>query len=131
MKVVIDTNVLIASMIGQSPTLRRILEGCYQHEIQLVLSKALLWEIGRVLHKPKLVRLHRMRDAQISMYLQSLAAIAEFVPGSTAITVSPDEADNALFICAVEAHADYIISGDKHHVLASIKGCARSTPLTS
>jgi putative PIN family toxin of toxin-antitoxin system len=98
--------------------MRQLIDACYQRTVQLILSDGLVGEIGRVLHKPKLVNLHRMSDLQISRYLKTLSGIAEFVQGKTPVEVSIDPLDNILFSTALEGKAEYLISGDEKHVLS-------------
>lgn len=130
MKIVIDTNILISAIIGTSPIVRAVLDACRSGEVTLVLSKSLLQELGRVLHKPHLNALHRMNDRQISQYITELSSFAEMVSGATPVEVSSDPDDNIFFAIALEAGTDYIISGDKHHVLniGSYQGIRTITP---
>ncbi|MHB8625523.1 MAG: putative toxin-antitoxin system toxin component, PIN family [Aggregatilineales bacterium] len=130
MKIVIDTNVLISAVIRRNPTIRAVLDACRTGEVVLVLSKPLLRELGRVLHKPNLQKLHRMTDAEISEYITALSTFAEIVPGTTKLEVSKDPLDNIFFACAVEAQADYIVSGDVHHILSvpSFQGVKTISP---
>jgi len=118
MRIVIDTNVFVAAIIGNSENIRAVLDSCRTGQVTLVLSKPLLTELGRVLHKPKIQALHHMNDAEISRYLKDLATFADLVPGTTLVEVSTDPTDNLLFSCALEGQADYIVSGDTHHVLS-------------
>lgn len=52
------------------------------------------------------------------------------VAGTTPVNVCQDPEDNALFSCAVEAKANYIVSGDEKHVLpiGSYKGVKTVSP---
>src|SRR5258706_1589520 len=117
MRIVIDTNVLISAVIGTSPQIKAVLDVCRTGQTTLVISKPLLTELGRVLHKPKLQAIHRMSDVEISRYIKTLSSFAELVPGKTLVEVTTDATDNLLFSCALEGKADYIVSGDKKHVL--------------
>ncbi len=130
MRIVIDTNVFIAAIIGNSENIRAVVDSCRTGQVTLVLSKPLLTELGRVLHKPKIQALHRMSDAEISRYLKDLSAFAELVPGTTLVEVSTDPTDNLLFSCALEGQADFIVSGDTHHVLpvGSYRGVRTISP---
>jgi putative PIN family toxin of toxin-antitoxin system len=116
-KIVLDTNVIISAIIGHDAAPRAILEACRRGELDLVLSKPQINEIGRVLHKPKLRTLHGMNDEDISQYLKFLGSLAELVPGTAPVEVSPDATDDYLFASAIEAKAAYLVSGDDKHVL--------------
>ena len=51
----------------------------------------------------------------IQFILTELMAIADFVnPSETLNVVSEDPEDNRILECAVEAGANYVISGDSH-----------------
>jgi putative PIN family toxin of toxin-antitoxin system len=117
-KVVIDTNIFISSVISNPDTIQALFQACRRGEIQLVLSKPLIQELGRVLHKPKIQRLHRMNDDRISQYLQSLYEGAEWVSGLSLLGVSSDPKDMMVFATALEGQVDYIVSGDQKHVLS-------------
>jgi uncharacterized protein len=117
-KIVLDTNILISAVITQGSTIQAVLDVCRTGKVTLVLSKPLLREIGRVLHKPKILKRHCMSDKQISQYIEDLATFAEVVPGTAFVEISKDPTDNMFFACAIEASANYIVSGDKGHILS-------------
>lgn len=118
MKIVIDTNVFIAAVLSPSGSAKRVLDVCLSGEVDFALSAPIVAEIGRVLHKPKISKMHRWTDGEISQFIRDLSDVAEYVPGTTAVEASPDPKDNMIFACALEANADYIVSGDAHHVLS-------------
>lgn len=55
---------------------------------------------------------------EIENYVAEFAGSAVVVPGTTPVQVSQDPDDDKFFACALEAQADYIVSGDEKHVLA-------------
>jgi uncharacterized protein len=116
-KIVVDTNVFIASVIQPASVARQVMSAIERRTVQLILSKPLIHEIGQVLHKPSLVRVHQMNDREISHYLKLISVSAEIVAGQTAVEVSADPVDNMLFATALEAGAAYIVSEDTRHVL--------------
>jgi putative PIN family toxin of toxin-antitoxin system len=118
MRVVVDTNVFIASFLGQSETIRRVVDACYHQEVQLVSSPPLLEEIRATLRKPYLVQRHGLSEGQINDFLSALSKIADVVPGSSDVRVTTDINDNMLFATALEGEAEYIISGDEKHVVS-------------
>ncbi len=118
MKIVLDTNVLISAVIKKSPTIRAVLDACRDGNITLVLSRPILQEFGRVMHKPNIQKYHQMTDAQISQYISDLSTFVELAEGTTPIEVSQDPKDNMFFSCAVESGADYLVSGDEKHILS-------------
>jgi putative PIN family toxin of toxin-antitoxin system len=110
MKVVLDTNVLISAIVfGGKP--RKILEAVFRGELTLFLSEYILDELEAVLKRPKF----GFPSEVIQTILSELHAICTFVtPSERILEIQEDPDDNRIFECAVEASANYIISGDTH-----------------
>jgi putative PIN family toxin of toxin-antitoxin system len=110
LKVVLDTNVLISAILfGGKP--RQILEKAIRGEIRLCLSEPILEELKGVLRRSKFDYSLEM----IQFILTELTGIADFVnPSGTINVVLEDPEDSRILECAVEAKANYIISGDSH-----------------
>ena len=112
MKVVFDTNILVSALVfpgGRADAaLRRILE----EQDQLIISKAILAELLRVL------------GSKFSRDSEELAHVAVFL-SELALTVKPrrrlqvvkDEPDNRILECALTGRAEVIVTGD-HSLLA-------------
>ena len=82
-------------------------------KIRLLISEAILGEVERVLR----LKLYRT-DWEIAAILRGIRNISHFVsPGSKILVIKEDEADNRILECAVEAKAQYVVSGDEHHLL--------------
>jgi putative PIN family toxin of toxin-antitoxin system len=110
LRVVLDTNVLISAILfGGKP--RQILEKAIRGEIRLSISEPILEELSGVLRRSKFDYSPEM----IQFILTELTGIADFVNPSEAIDiVLEDPDDNRILECAVEAEANYIITGDFH-----------------
>jgi hypothetical protein len=68
-------------------------------------------ELGNVLQRSKFGFPHTI----VNQIVMELNAISELVlPIEKIEQIEADEADNHVLECAVEAHADYIVSGDAH-----------------
>jgi putative PIN family toxin of toxin-antitoxin system len=81
----------------------------------LLISAAILDEIGRVLRYPKLAKRHGWTEDELRAFLAGLAVLAIPTPGSLALMVIADDpADDRYLECVVEGAADYIVSGDRH-----------------
>ncbi len=121
MKVVIDTNVFISSLLNPAGSPRKVIDLWRHERITLCLSKDILTEYFAVLGRmgmadepegAELVQLFETRCNQV------------FVPSPPAIAVvKEDPADDRFISCAVAAGARYIVSGDRHLVnLKAFKG---------
>jgi len=113
MRVVLDTNVLIAFLLTRGPSISRILDGWENGDFELLTSPALVDEVRRTLAKPALRE--RIRTEAAAALLEALEKDAFMTPGYLALSgVTPDPNDDAVISCAVEGDADYIVSRDMH-----------------
>jgi putative PIN family toxin of toxin-antitoxin system len=110
LRVVLDTNVLISAILfGGKP--RQILEKAIRGEIRLCISEPILEELKGVLQRSKFDYSPEM----IQFILTELTSIADFMnPSKTINVVLEDPEDNRILECAVEAEANYIVTGDFH-----------------
>lgn len=112
MRVVVDTNVFISSLLNTEGNPRKVIDLWRFEKITLCLSKEILAEYFAVLglfgmsEEPEggeLVQLFQKRYNQV--FLTSVPTIS---------AISEDPSDNKFIECAVATNAKYIISGDRH-----------------
>lgn len=110
LRVVLDTNVLISAILfGGKP--RQVLEKAISREIQLCISESILEELQGVLLRPKF----DYTPEAVQIILTEIISISDFVnPLKTLRVVSEDAEDNRILECAVEAEANFLITGDIH-----------------
>jgi putative PIN family toxin of toxin-antitoxin system len=124
-RVVLDSNVLISALhFGGKP--EELLLLANEGSIELFLSPFILEETARILKEKLDWRERAVRDA-----LTVIKAVATLVQPKMRLHVIPhDEADNRVLECAVEARADFLVTGDKHHLLPlrQYKGIQILTP---
>lgn len=108
-RVVIDTNVLISSLLLTTSTPAQAVEKAVTNA-QLVATTATLRELLTKLHSPKFDRYVRRerRDALV----ERLASLVEIVDVLQRIRASRDPTDDAFLEAAVNGRADVIVSGD-------------------
>ena len=107
--VVIDTNILISYLFG-GKTITTLIDSIENDAYQPVISDFLEFEVIATISKPKISRRVDISDA-----LEFMAAwknIALYVTPRCSVSVCRDFSDNEILACALEASADYIISGD-------------------
>ena len=114
-KVVLDTNVLISSLLKSESKARDIYRLVLRREIELYASVDLINELSRVLEYPKF----GFEKLQKEVFLKNLIRVATILvnPGLRINVIKEDPPDNKFLECAVEAKADYLISGDNKHLL--------------
>lgn len=111
-KVVFDTNIYISAIIfGGNP--RQCLELARDKEIELFSSKPILLELAQ-----KLAKKFRWNKDEVEEVVQGLIVFVKLVEPKIRINVIEDKADNRILEAALEARADYIVSGDKKHLLS-------------
>ncbi|MBZ0097702.1 MAG: putative toxin-antitoxin system toxin component, PIN family [Taibaiella sp.] len=116
--IVPDTNVIVsAGTVSQSPP-TQIIQAWRNGDIGIATSESILSEVMEVLSRPYFVGVAGWTQKQVDAYVNELREGAHVVPGTMPVMVSPDPDDNKLFTCALEAQADYIVSGDEKHVLS-------------
>jgi len=114
-KVVLDTDELIRTVIKSSGLPDQIVQAWRDGKFEMVLSPAMLAELAKVLRYPRLRKLHGWTDAQVDELVDRLRAAATVVAGDVKVSVVADDPnDNVILACAVEVGADYVVSGDAH-----------------
>jgi uncharacterized protein len=115
MKVVLDTNILIQSVISSQGRANQILNILRRGEFEFIVSEAVLQEYSTVLTYPRIQALTKKTDSYITEFIQDLRDFATIVhPKMTLTIVENDPTDNKFFECAVAGRADYIVSSNKH-----------------
>ena len=115
MKVVLDANIYVSSMVNTQGNPKRIVSAWQQGAIDVLISKAILDEIGRVLRYPRIVKRHKQDETAIERFLKLLENEAIIVePTEVLGVVKDDESDNRYLECAVKGKVQYVIRGDKH-----------------
>jgi putative PIN family toxin of toxin-antitoxin system len=113
MKAVLDTNVVISATLIPGGNEDRILRRWQRGEFELVLSPPILEEMGRALLYERLRKFRWMTEAEVIMLLGSLAHESLLVSGRVTVTASRDPDDDKFVSAAVEAGAEYVVTGDK------------------
>ena len=99
-------------------------------QFHLVLSEAVLYEIDRVFHYPRIAKRHSWSEERLQGFIENLAHLAINTPGAVHLTViAEDSPDDRYLECAVEGEAEYIVSGDQHLLeLGEYRGIRILTP---
>lgn len=116
MRIVLDTNVLISGLMLPESVPGRIVRTWRSASLTLVLSEAMLEEIGRVLRYPKIAKRLRsigISEDEVEKLLALLRFQAELVDISeTKAYVPADANDEKILATLIAAQADYLVSGD-------------------
>jgi putative PIN family toxin of toxin-antitoxin system len=110
LKIVIDTNVLVSSLFwrGAEHKLIKLVES---GDLEGYISPMILEELREVLREPRFsFELGEVVEA-IGYFISILTVVD---PKTKLDVVHEDSADNRVLECALEAKADYVVSGDQH-----------------
>jgi putative PIN family toxin of toxin-antitoxin system len=113
MRAVLDTNVIVSALISSKGAPAALLDMWREGVFELVISDQMLEELQCVLAYPKVRRVLRYSDEQITellallrhdtLYIEAVAPIAE---------LERDPADTMVLAAAVAADASIVVSGD-------------------
>jgi putative PIN family toxin of toxin-antitoxin system len=108
-RIVLDTNVLVASISRQSP-FHWVWQSFLQGKYELCITTDILEEYAEVIE-----RYFSFADAEFTlteiMLHENIVQIIRYFEWNI---IEKDPDDNKFFDCAVAANADYIVSEDKH-----------------
>jgi len=113
MRVVLDTNVLLSALAFPGSKPDQVLQRVRRGEVALVLSAFILAELERIL-RDKFRFTTRQTDERVAV-IRRMATLVEPTE-RIALVVAKDD-DNRILECAVAARADYLVTGDKEHLL--------------
>lgn len=111
MRIVLDTNVLISSLIKEGKPRQVLTEVIRKHE--LVASREILEELATVSNEPKIRKYVEQQD--ITDFLRDLAMSCQIVRIRSKFKVVKEDPDDDLILrTAYDGKASYIATGDRH-----------------
>ena len=112
-KVVIDTNVIVSALLKPESNPALIISSILQKHIMLCLSSEIFAEYKEVLKRSKFKKLDH---AEIKRFLLKIKQNGLWVSPQMAVDVIKDDPeDNKFLDCALEAKADFLITGNIKH----------------
>ena len=113
MRIVLDTNVLISALSFPDSKPDEILSHIRRGEIELFTSEFILSELGRVLNNK-----FRFTKSETEARLRAIRGVAHLVTPTERLTlVTAKDDDNRILECAVTAQVEFLVTGDKQHLL--------------
>lgn len=111
-KVALDTNVFVSGLNFKGKP-REVLDLIWKEEIKVYLSLFILKELEKVLEED-----FGWNEEQIEKTIKRIKGrTIEVQPKVKISVIKQKDDDNRILECAVEAKAQYIVSGDKQHLL--------------
>jgi putative PIN family toxin of toxin-antitoxin system len=116
MRVILDTNVLVSSLLLESSVPAQLIAHWRRGRFFLLTAEPQLDEFMRVTRYPK-IRGH-IKPVVAGRLVNDLREVAIFIDALPSVEVSPDPHDNYLLALASVGEADYLVTGDKPDLLA-------------
>lgn len=119
LRAVLDVNILISSYIAPLGVSRWIIEQWQNDAFTVICSDGILSEFDSKMFLPRIRRRYTIRPAGVDVFKRLLTAQSEWVAVDSAevMPVTRDSEDNYVLACALKARADYLVTGDKAHLL--------------
>jgi putative PIN family toxin of toxin-antitoxin system len=114
-RLVIDTNILISGLLVGTSLPAHLLVLWRESWFDLLTSADQLDELMRVTRYPKIRE--RLAPALAGRLINELRDLAVLLRDLPVITASPDPSDNYLLAMASVGSADFLVTGDKRHLL--------------
>lgn len=115
MRVVLDASVVISFLLTHGQTISKVLENWKIGKFTLFISDEILVELKQTLFRLYEADLISVDEA--NALLNQIEKDAEFITVSTVVDISIDKKDNRYLACAKDGKADYLVTGDKKHLL--------------
>ena len=116
MRLVIDTNILISALFGDASLPAHLVGLWREGRFDLMTSAEQLDELMRVTRYPK-IRAH-LSPPLAGRLINELREVAVVLNNLPTVTVCPDPYDNYLLAMARLGAADFLVTGDKRHLLS-------------
>ncbi|MDQ7818929.1 MAG: putative toxin-antitoxin system toxin component, PIN family [Armatimonadota bacterium] len=113
MRIVLDTNVLISALAFPGSIPDQLLSRVRRGDAELFISPFILDEFERVLREK-----FRLSRREAAARVRAVRAMARVVHTTARVTViRAKEDDNRILECAVAAEAEFLVTGDRTHLL--------------
>ena len=117
MRVILDTNILVSALITPSGVPARVYRAWRSGRFRLLTCSEQLAEFRRVTRYPQ-VRSY-IRPAEAGTLVNELRRLADIIEDLPQVDAASDASDNFLLGLALAGRADYLVTGDRSHLLGN------------
>jgi putative PIN family toxin of toxin-antitoxin system len=118
-KAVLDSSVLVSAFLSPGGTPAMLLACAQRGTFTIHLSSEILEKTTRALLRPRTMRRYRHAASDVAEYQLFLAEATEAVTDLPTLRAVPlDPKDDVIVATAVRADADYLVTGDRRHLVA-------------
>ena len=112
MRLVLDTNVVIAGLLWQGPP-QQLLAATIDGAVELFTTPLLLEELARALTYPRFTRRLLQYETSAQALVEHYTALVNTISAPAIPPTARDPDDDAVLACALAAQANLIVSGDQ------------------
>lgn len=116
MRVVLDTNILLSALMVRGTPPDRLYEEWRHGRFDLVSTERQIEELRQVVRRPFFQA--RLKASEIGRMINDIRRLAVMQDVLPTVSRSPDPDDDYLLALCAAAGADYLVTGDKSHLLA-------------
>lgn len=116
MRVVLDTIILLSALMVRGTPPDRLYEEWRHGRLQLASTEKQIDELRQVVRRPFFQA--RLKASEIGRMVNDIRRLAMMCDTLPAVSRSPDPNDDYLPALCQAASADYLVTGDKSHLLA-------------
>lgn len=112
-RVVIDTSVFIAALIGQGGPNREVLRRCLTGKYHPLMGNALIADYEDVVSRPEILKLCPVKPVEIQDLLEAFCSVCDWVPIYYLLRPNlADEGDNHVLELAAAGNAEWVITNN-------------------
>lgn len=112
-RVVLDSNVIISSLLFTNGKASRIINLWKKHYFDLITSTYILAEVKKILKDKQLAKKYRFNPVKQARLLSQLTHFSTIVEVKKPIRLGRDENDIPILSAAIHGNADYLVTGDR------------------
>jgi uncharacterized protein len=113
-RVVLDTNTVVSGFLWDNAP-RALIDAAIDERVQIFTCAELIEDLADVLPRQRFAQRLAEKQLSIPALMERYSALAEIVePAMLSGPVSPDADDDVVLATALAAHAEIIVSRDKH-----------------
>lgn len=115
MRVLLDTNILLSALMSRGTPPDKLYQEWRQGRFILVSCERQLEELKQVSRRPFF--LDRLKPSEVGRMVNDIRRLARMADPLPDISASPDSNDDFLLAAVQVVQSDYLVTGDKSHLL--------------
>jgi len=124
LRVVLDTNIIVSGLLHRKGAPAAVLDGATSKRFRCFVSESLLDEYRDVLARGYL----RLDQDRAARFIKAIRKVAILVVPRKKVAVTRDPDDDRVMECALEAKADFIVTGNIRDFPTQFHGIRVVTP---